>query len=78
MIEDDEDQKIYNVVVNNEEQWSIWPSYKSIPAGWKFGGKEGSKEECLAFIKSVWTDLRPRTLREQMEKTPRVQPDTLV
>jgi MbtH protein len=59
----------YLVVVNHEEQYSIWPSYKKpIPLGWAEAGKRGSKEECLAYISEVWTDMRPASLRRRMEE----------
>jgi len=60
---------IYHVVVNHEEQYSIWPDYKKIPGGWRNAGKTGSKDECLAHIKEVWTDMRPLSLRKQMAQT---------
>lgn len=56
----------YEVVVNHEEQYSIWSASKALPAGWEKAGKRGSKEECLAYIKEVWTDMRPLSLRKQM------------
>lgn len=56
----------YAVVVNQEEQYSIWPTYRELPAGWKEIGKTGSKEDCLEHIKTVWTDMRPRSLQESM------------
>lgn len=62
-----EDKTIYTVVVNHEEQYSIWPSYKTIPNGWNAVGKTGTKEECLAYIKEVWTDMRPLSLRKSMD-----------
>jgi MbtH protein len=62
-----EDTTIYKVVVNHEEQYSIWPADREIPAGWKDVGKRGSKEECLAHIKEVWTDMRPLSLRNKMK-----------
>ena len=62
-----DDQTIYNVVVNGEEQYSIWPRSRSAPAGWKLAGHAGTKEACLAYIKSVWTDLRPLSLRLKMK-----------
>src|SRR5215813_15043822 len=65
---DREDTSIYQVVVNHEEQYSIWPEYKEIPLGWKSVGKVGSKAECLAHIKEVWTDMRPLSLRKKMEE----------
>ncbi len=61
--EEREDQTIYVVVMNNEEQYSIWPAYKAIPAGWKGVGKQGPKADCLAYIKEAWTDMRPASLR---------------
>jgi MbtH protein len=62
-----EDNRIYKVVVNHEEQYSIWPAEKENPNGWTDAGKSGSKTECLAYIKEVWTDMRPLTLRKKME-----------
>ena len=59
--------QIYKVVVNHEEQYSIWPAERENPSGWRDGGKSGSKEECLAYIKEVWTDMRPLSLRMKME-----------
>ncbi len=64
--EDEIDTTIYHVVVNHEEQYSIWPDYKDIPGGWSAVGKTGSKDECLAYIKEVWTDMRPLSLRKLM------------
>ncbi len=58
----------YRVVVNHEEQYSIWPADREIPGGWRDAGKSGTKPECLAHIKEVWTDMRPLSLRKQMEK----------
>ncbi|MGE7989456.1 MbtH family protein [Pseudomonas sp. NPDC089554] len=55
------------VVVNDEQQYSIWPDYKSVPQGWRSTGCEGSKQECLAYIESVWTDMRPLSLRQAMQ-----------
>ena len=60
---DQEDKIIYKVVLNHEEQYSIWPADRENPLGWQDAGKSGSKEECLAYIKEVWTDMRPRSLR---------------
>jgi MbtH protein len=59
-----EDTTIYRVVVNQEEQYSIWPSTKNLPLGWKDVGKQGSRAECLAYIEEVWTDMRPLSLRK--------------
>lgn len=62
-----EDSLQYKVVVNQEEQYSIWPAEKENPKGWKDVGKTGNKAECLAYIEEVWTDMRPRSLREKMD-----------
>ncbi|MEW6367296.1 MAG: MbtH family protein [Acidobacteriota bacterium] len=66
--EEREDTTTYKVVVNHEEQYSIWPADRANPAGWRDAGKNGSKAECLDFIKSVWTDMRPLSLRKKMEE----------
>lgn len=59
--------ELYEVVVNDEEQYSIWPAQKDLPLGWKAVGKKAVKDECLAYIKEVWTDMRPLSLRKKME-----------
>jgi MbtH protein len=65
---DEEDAgRIYKAVVNHEEQYSIWPVGRVNPAGWRDAGREGPKSEVLAYIKEVWTDMRPLSLRKQME-----------
>ena len=66
--EEHEDTTIYTVVVNHEEQYSIWPVDREIPLGWRDVGKSGPKAECLAYIKEVWTDMRPLSLRKKMEE----------
>jgi MbtH protein len=63
-----EDTTIYNVVVNHEEQYSIWPADRENPLGWNNAGKSGTKAECLAYINEVWTDMRPLSLRKRMEQ----------
>jgi MbtH protein len=68
MFDDEDDQTIYKVVVNHEEQYSIWPSDRENPRGWTDVGKSGPKADCLAYIKEVWTDMRPLSLRKQMEQ----------
>jgi len=65
---DREDTTIYKAVVNHEEQYSIWPADRENPLGWKDAGKVGRKEECLEYIKEVWTDMRPLSLRKKMEE----------
>lgn len=56
----------YSVVINDEEQYSIWPADRQPPAGWRLEGLSGNQEECVAHIERVWTDMRPRSLRERM------------
>ncbi|ELX11423.1 hypothetical protein Jab_1c00030 [Janthinobacterium sp. HH01] len=56
----------YQVVVNDEEQYSIWPAYRDLPAGWRATGPQpGPKQACLDYIETHWVDMRPRSLREQ-------------
>jgi MbtH protein len=68
MSEEREDLTIYKAVVNHEEQYSIWPAHRENPLGWRDAGRTGSKAECLSFIKEVWTDMRPLSLRKKMEE----------
>ena len=63
-----EETTIYKVVVNHEEQYSIWPADRENPLGWQDAGKSGSKAECLAYIAEIWTDMRPASLRKKMEE----------
>jgi len=67
-VRDQEDNTIYRVVVNHEEQYSIWPADMTIPRGWRDAGKSGPKAECLEYVKEVWTDMRPLSLRKRMEE----------
>jgi Uncharacterized protein conserved in bacteria len=71
--EEREDNTIYKVVVNHEEQYSIWPADRENALGWNDVGKSGTKAECLAYIKEVWTDMRPLSLRKKMEEAERQQ-----
>ncbi len=66
--DDEEDKTIYKVVINHEEQYSIWPVGRDNPLGWRDANKSGLKPECLAYIKEVWTDMRPLSLRKRMEE----------
>lgn len=70
MSHDDEDAH-YQVVMNHEEQYSIWPAQRETPLGWKAVGKSGPKAECLAYIEEVWKDMRPLSLRKKMEEASR-------
>jgi MbtH protein len=63
----DDENAEFEVVINHEEQYSIWPSYKQIPDGWRAVGKKGLKAECLAYIEEHWTDMRPASLRRAMD-----------
>ena len=62
----DDDNTTYQVLRNDEEQYSLWPLTLDIPAGWRAVGKQGTKPECMSYVDEVWTDMRPRSLREQM------------
>jgi MbtH protein len=62
-----EPEELYIVVMNHQGQYSIWPKDRALPAGWKEGGKSGSKDECLGYIQDVWIDMRPLRLIQKME-----------
>jgi len=59
---------LFEVVKNHEEQYSIWPACKAIPKGWSAGIFQGPREECLDKIQDIWKDMRPKSLREALEK----------
>lgn len=63
----DEEALDHAVVVNDEERHSIWPADREPPAGWRAEGFSGTKAACLEHIDRVWTDMRPKSLRERME-----------
>ena len=72
MFGDDEDDKtVFKVVLNDEEQYSIWPADRDNALGWRDEGTRGLKSECLAHIDKVWTDMRPLSLRRHMERVER-------
>jgi uncharacterized protein YbdZ (MbtH family) len=76
--DEEDDNTVYKVVMNHEEQYSIWPADRENPLGWSDVGTKGSKAECLAYIEEVWTDMRPLSLRKHMEemaRSPRPEPD---
>jgi MbtH protein len=62
----DRENLTFEVVINQEEQYSIWPSYKALPDGWMTVGVSGDKSTCLAYIDKTWTDMRPLSLRKSM------------
>lgn len=68
MQDEQEDTRTYTVVVNHEEQYSIWFADRELPLGWTAVSKTGTKQECLDYIKEVWTDMRPLSLRKKMEE----------
>ncbi|MFJ9178090.1 MbtH family protein [Streptomyces sp. NPDC102360] len=63
------DGRVHRVVLNDEEQYSIWAAGRELPAGWRAEGTEGTREECLARIAEVWTDMRPLSLRQRMDES---------
>ncbi|MDP3718276.1 MAG: MbtH family NRPS accessory protein [Acidobacteriota bacterium] len=67
MSDTDDDTTVYRVVINHEEQYSIWPDWKDLPLGWTAVGPTGSKDVCLEYIKDTWTDMRPLSLRQSMD-----------
>ena len=68
-LDEQEDLTTYDVVVNHEEQYSIWPANRELPRGWTRAGKQGLKADCLAYIEQVWTDMRPLSLRKAMAES---------
>ncbi|MBC3949531.1 MULTISPECIES: MbtH family protein [Pseudomonas] len=63
----DREDALYKVLINQQEQYSLWPDYKAVPAGWREAGKQGNKADCLAYVEQVWTDMRPLSLRQKMD-----------
>ena len=70
-MEERQDNTIYKVIMNHEEQYSIWPAERENALGWRDVGKVGPNADCLAYIKEVWTDMRPLSLRKKMEEATR-------
>ena len=62
----DETDATFSVLVNDEEQYSLWPASMDVPAGWRVALKESPRKECLEFIEAHWLDMRPRSLRDSM------------
>lgn len=69
-IQDTQADVLYEVVTNDELQYSIWPADKALPLGWQHAGFKGVKQACLDHINTVWTDMRPLSLRQQMASSP--------
>lgn len=59
----------FQVVVNDEDQFSVWPVDRDLPPGWRADGVRGKREECLSSIEQRWTDMRPRSLRARLDGT---------
>lgn len=68
VVADSQSEVIYDVVVNDEDQYSIWRLGRDIPDGWRAVGFSGSKADCLAHVEEIWTDMRPKSLRERMAR----------
>ncbi len=68
--EDDDDSRIYRVVVNHEEQYSLWPQDRPLPGGWRASGMTGTKLQCMAHVDEVWTDMRPLSVRQSVAVDP--------
>ena len=66
--DEENDRTTYKVVLNHEEQYSIWPAERENAPGWRDAGQTGTKAECLAYIERVWTDMRPLSLRRRMDE----------
>lgn len=62
----DDESGTFFVLMNDEEQHSIWPTFAEIPSGWRVAFGEATREDCLTYVNDHWTDLRPRSLRESM------------
>jgi MbtH protein len=75
VMDEQPDDRQYKVVVNHEEQYSIWFADREPPAGWREVGPAGPRDECLAYIEEVWTDMRPLSLRRQMEGLGSAKPE---
>jgi uncharacterized protein YbdZ (MbtH family) len=60
------DEQEYIILRNDEGQFSLWPSFKEVPAGWLVTGPRGRRGECLHWIDETWTDMRPQSLIRQM------------
>jgi MbtH protein len=65
------EQGEFLVLVNDEGQYSLWPAFRDVPAGWSITGPRGARQVCLDWIEATWTDMRPRSLVESMQKTAR-------
>jgi MbtH protein len=62
----EDENAMYHVLVNDEGQYSLWPSFKDVPQGWTIAKKSESRAACLDYINQNWTDMRPNSLIERM------------
>nr|WP_314121584.1 MbtH family NRPS accessory protein [uncultured Brevundimonas sp.] len=62
----DDETREFVVLINEEQQYSLWPADKTIPAGWNTVGPKGAKSDCLQYVEEHWTDMRPKSLRDAM------------
>ena len=69
----DDESGEFLVLMNDEEQYSLWPAFKPVPAGWRATGPRGSRATCLDWIEQTWTDMRPKSLREAMGRMPHAE-----
>ena len=60
------ERTVYKVVINHEEQYAVWPADRQAPEGWTDVGKSGTQSECQTYIRKVWTDMRPLSLRKEL------------
>ena len=67
MAYDEDDDRAYVVLINDEEQYSLWLKEVDVPTGWRTVGKEGSRKECVQFVDDTWKDMRPLSLRQKMD-----------
>jgi MbtH protein len=65
-MDETEETTTFKVLVNEEEQYSLWPARREPPPGWQDTGKRGTKAACVSFINDAWVDLRPLSLRKRM------------
>jgi MbtH protein len=64
----EDENAVYHVLVNDEGQYSLWPSFKDVPQGWTIAKKSDSRAACLEYINQNWTDMRPQSLIDRMNE----------
>jgi MbtH protein len=67
------EETVFVVVVNAQEQYALWPAHRALPAGWHATDQRGDRQACLDFVDRVWTDMRPRSLREALKQDTELQ-----